>query len=69
MIQAQVIVISKNMPECNPDGNTVVDSCMVVTYTAVHMVSHKTPPTYQHSGIEKQEEITKKPQTSKPLTF
>ena len=66
MIQAQVIVISKNMPECNPDGNTVVDSCMVVTYTAVHVVSHKTPPTYQHRKTRRD---NKKPQTSKPLIF
>ena len=69
MIQAQVIVISKTTPECNyynPDGNTVVDSCMVVTYTAVHVVSHKTPPTYQHRKTRRD---NKKPQTSKPLIF
>ena len=35
-----------------------------VTYTAVHVVSHKTLPTYQRGSIEKQE---KNPQTSKPL--
>ena len=42
-IQAQVIVISKNMPEWNyynPDGNTVVDWCMAVTYTGyIHSCS------------------------------
>lgn len=30
-----------------------------VTYTAVHVVSHKTQPTYQRGSTEKQE-ITKK---------